>query len=52
LGGWQTYTPDPKALERAWRVLYGIPDSMISLLTPPQEQWAQVLLAWLRHHPE
>jgi hypothetical protein len=24
-GGWHTYKPNPKALERAWRVLYGIP---------------------------
>ncbi len=49
LGGWQTYKPNPKMLERAWRVLYGIPDSMTHLLTTPQEQWEQVLLRWLRH---
>jgi hypothetical protein len=27
-GGWHAYKPHPKTLERAWRVLYGIPDSM------------------------
>jgi hypothetical protein len=32
-----------------WRVLYGIPDSMIDLLTSPQWQWDQVLLRWLTH---
>jgi hypothetical protein len=52
LGGWHTYKPNPKTLERAWRVLYGIPDSMTHLLTCPREQWEQVLLRWLRHHPE
>lgn len=52
LSGRHTYKPDPKTLERAWRVLYDIPDSLIYLLTSPQEQWAQVLLAWLRYHPE
>jgi hypothetical protein len=52
LGGWHTYKPDPKTLERAWRVLYGIPDSMIHLLTCPQMQWEQVLLRWLRHRHE
>jgi hypothetical protein len=50
LGGWQTYKPNSKTLERAWRVLYGIPDSMTHLLTSPQEQWEQVLWRWLRHH--
>jgi hypothetical protein len=49
LGGWQTYQPNPKTLERAWRVLYGILESMTHLLTSPQEQWEQVLLRWLRH---
>jgi hypothetical protein len=49
LGGWHTYKPDPKTLERAWRVLYGIPDAMTHLLISPQEQWEQVLLRWLRH---
>lgn len=52
LGGWQTFQPDQKVLERAWRVLYGIPDAMTHLLTCPQEQWEQVLLSWLRHYPE
>jgi len=52
LGGWHTFQPDQKELEHAWRVLYGIPDSMIYLLTPPAWQWEQVLLRWLRHHPE
>jgi hypothetical protein len=50
LGGWHTYKPNPKILERAWRALYGIPDSMTYLLTSPQEQWEQVVLRWLRHH--
>jgi hypothetical protein len=49
LGGWHTYQPDPKTLERAWRVLSGIPESMTDLLTSPQDQWEQVLLRWLRH---
>jgi hypothetical protein len=35
LGGWQTYQPNSKTLERARRVLYGIPDSMTHLLTSP-----------------
>jgi len=52
LGGWHTYEPNRKILERAWRVLYGIPDAMTHLLTSPQEQWEQVVLAWLQHHPE
>jgi hypothetical protein len=52
LGGWDRYQPYPKTLERAWRVLYGIPDSMTDLLTPAQEQWEQVVLVWLQHHPE
>jgi hypothetical protein len=52
LGGWHTFQPDQKVLERAWRVLYSIPDSMIDLLTCPQEQWEQVLLSWLRHNHE
>ena len=37
LGGWHTYKPNRKSLERAWRVLYGIPDSMTHLLTCPQQ---------------
>ena len=49
LGGWHRFTPDTKTLERAWRVLYGIPESMTHLLTCPQQQWEQVLLRWLRH---
>jgi hypothetical protein len=52
LGGWHRFKPDTKALERAWRVLYGIPHTMTHLLTSPQEQWEQVLLRWLRHHHE
>jgi hypothetical protein len=48
VGGWHTYKPDPKILERVWRVLYGIPDAMTHLLTSPQESWEQVLLRWLR----
>jgi hypothetical protein len=52
LGGWDTYKPDPKTLERAWRVLYGIPGSMTHLLTCPQAQWEQVLLTWLQHRHE
>jgi hypothetical protein len=52
LGGWHRSKPDKKALEHAWRVLYSIPDSMTHLLTCPQEQWEQVLLRWVRHHPE
>jgi hypothetical protein len=28
LGGWHTYKPNPKTLERAWRVLYSIPDAI------------------------
>ena len=52
LGGWHQFTPDKKALERAWRVLYGIPNSMTHLLTCPQEQWEQVVLRWLRHRHE
>ena len=52
LGGWHTFQPDQKVLERAWRVLYGIPDSMTDLLTGPQEQREQVLLSWLRHNHE
>jgi hypothetical protein len=51
-GGWHRFKPDRKALERAWRVLYGIPHTRTHLLTSPQEQWEQVLLRWLRHHPE
>jgi hypothetical protein len=35
LGGWQTYKLNSKTLERARRVLYGIPDSMTHLLTSP-----------------
>jgi hypothetical protein len=49
LGGWQTYKPNPKMLERAWRALYGIPDAMTHLLTSPQEQWEQVVLRWIQH---
>jgi hypothetical protein len=49
LGGWHTYKPDPKILERAWRVLYGIPDSMTNVLTSPEVQWALVILRWERH---
>ena len=52
LGSWHTFQPHQKVLARAWRVLYGIPDSMTSLLTSPEEQWEQVLLAWLRHRHE
>jgi hypothetical protein len=52
LGSWHTFQPDRKNLEHAWRVLYGIPDSMTHLLTPPAWQWEQVLLRWLRHHHE
>jgi hypothetical protein len=52
LGGWHRFKPDKQVLERAWRVLYSIPDSMTHLLTPPQGQWEQVLLSWLRHHHE
>lgn len=49
LGGSQTFQPDQKDLERAWRVLVGIPE-MTHLLTPPAWQWEQVLLRSLRHH--
>ena len=49
LGGWHMYKPDPKTLERAWRILYDIPDTMIYLLTSPQQQWEQVVLVWLQH---
>jgi hypothetical protein len=49
LGGWHTYKPDLKTLERAWRVLYGIPNSMTHLLTSPEMQWALVILQWERH---
>jgi hypothetical protein len=49
LGGWHRFKPNTKALEKAWRVLYGIPDSMTHLLTCPQEPWEQGLLRWLRH---
>ncbi len=49
LGGWHTYKPNPKTLERAWRVLYGIPDAMTHLLTSPQQQWEQMVLGWLCH---
>ena len=49
LGGWHTYTLNPKALERTWRVLYGIPDSMTDVLTSPETQWALVMLRWERH---
>jgi hypothetical protein len=52
LGGWHTFRPDRKTLEEAWRVLYGIPETMTRLLTSPQWQWEQVLLRWLRHHHE
>ena len=52
LGGWNRYQPDPKTLERAWRVLYGIPDSMTYLLTSPELQWALVILRWERHRHE
>jgi hypothetical protein len=51
LGGWHRFKPDKQALEHAWQVLSGIPDSMTPLLTPPAWQWEQVLLRWLRHHP-
>ena len=36
LGGWHRFKPDKKTLERAWRILYGIPDSMTYLRTCPQ----------------
>jgi hypothetical protein len=49
--GWQTYKPEPKRLERAWRVLDGIPESMTHLLTCLQEQWEQVILRWVRPYP-
>jgi hypothetical protein len=52
LGGWHTFKPDRKALARAWRVLYNVPDSMIDLFTGPQERWGQAVLRWLRHHPD
>jgi hypothetical protein len=52
LGGWHTYKPNPKTLERAWRVLYSLPDAITYLLTCPQQQWEQVLLRWLRHRQE
>jgi hypothetical protein len=52
LGGWHTYKPNRKMLERAWRVLYGIPDAMTHLLTSAQEQWEQVSLVWLQHQHE
>ena len=52
VGGWHTFNPNQNALERAWRVLYDIPDSMIYLLTSPQEQWVQVLMRWERHRHE
>lgn len=52
LGGWHTFKPDPKMLERAWRVLYGIPDSMTHLLTSPEMQWALVIWRWERHRHE
>jgi hypothetical protein len=35
LGGWQTCKLNSTTLERARRVLYGIPDSMTHLLTSP-----------------
>ncbi len=49
LGGLHRFAPNRKALERAWRVLYGIPDSMTDLLTSPEMQWALVILRWERH---
>jgi hypothetical protein len=49
LGGWHRFTPDKKALEGAWRVLYGIPDSMTHLLTSPEMQWALVIWQWEWH---
>jgi hypothetical protein len=52
LGGWHTFQPNQKVLERAWRVLYGIPDSMTRLLTPPAWQWEQVILRWLEYGHE
>jgi hypothetical protein len=52
LGGWHLYKPNPKTLERAWRVLYGIPDSMTDLFTSPETQWALVILWWERHRYE
>jgi hypothetical protein len=51
LGGWHTFKPDRKALERAWRVLYNVPDSMIDLFTCSQQQWEQVVLRWVRYYP-
>jgi hypothetical protein len=51
-GGWHTFMPNRKVLERVWRVLYGIPDTMIRLLTSPQERWEQVLLRRLQHQHE
>jgi hypothetical protein len=52
LGGWHTFKPDKHALEKAWRALWGIPDSMTRLLTSPPMQWEQVILIWIRHYPE
>jgi hypothetical protein len=52
VGGWHRFKPDTKALEQAWRVLYGIPESMTHLLTCPQQQWEQVILRWLGHRHE
>jgi hypothetical protein len=49
LGGWHRFTPDKKALEKAWRAQYSIPGFMTQLLTCPQEQWEQVVVRWLRH---
>jgi hypothetical protein len=46
LGGRHAFKPDRKALERAWRVLYGIPGSMTQLLTCPQGQSEQVLFKY------
>jgi hypothetical protein len=44
LGGWHTFKPNRKSLEKVWRVLYGVPDAMTYLLTCPPQQWEQVLL--------
>jgi hypothetical protein len=52
LGGWHRFQANPKTLERAWRVLYGIPDSMTDLLTSPEMQWALVIWRWEQHRHE
>jgi hypothetical protein len=52
VGGWHTFKPPRKALEQAWRVLYGVPKTITHLMTSPQWPWAEVVLVWLRHHHE